>query len=386
MTQNFFIFGNHPRLGGAELDAVLEGGRSEECGGFAFVDGGKNIEKIFARLGGSVKCGTVVGEAHLNTISRELCDYIIHNRKTDQKVFFGLSAYGSRLDTRRIGLAIKKMLAAQGANSRFVISRETALSSVVVQTNKLLSNRGIELVLLFCGNKRYFGETRAVQPFAEFSLRDYGRPMRDSRSGMIPPKLARIMINLARAPKTGVILDPFCGSGTILQEALIMGYSNVIGSDISQKAINGTKINFAWLEAQASGVKSDTARLILSDARFLSQTISMRSVDAIITEPYLGPPLKDKTSENEINRTMNDLEQLYRKSIAECAKILHPRGALVIIFPIIQNKRIPLECFIESGFIQDKFFDKFYDDHNRKSFIYQRERQLVAREIFILRR
>lgn len=365
--------------------AVLKDGRIEQCGGFAFVESGKDEKEIFTYLGGAVKCGILVGETDLDWVARQLCDYIVHNRKTDQKIYFGLSAYGARVDTRRAGLAVKKMLAAQGVSSRFVVSRGPALSSVVVQTNKLLSNRGIELVLFFCNKNWYFGETRAVQPFAEFSLRDYGRPMRDARSGMIPPKLARMMINIARVPKNGIILDPFCGSGTILQECLLMGYENIIGADISQKAINDTKINFAWLEKNVPDVRSDAVRFICSDVRSLSQTIPKQSAGAIITEPYLGPPLKGNESEKSIICAMRDLKKLYREGLAECAKILQPRGALVIIFPIIQNKRISIEIFKQAGFTQDKFFAKLYDDNNRGSFIYHRPGQRVAREIFVLR-
>jgi tRNA G10 N-methylase Trm11 len=146
--------------------------------------------------------------------------------------------------------------------------------------------------------------------------------------------------------------------------------------------MNDTKINLAWFKKNARNANIADARLILSDVRLLVKTLSTCSVDAIITEPYLGSPLKSINQANE----MNDLEKLYCESIAECAKILQPNGVIVIIFPIIQNKRISLECFIKSGFIQDKFFAKFYDDHNRESFIYQRTGQRIAREIFVLRR
>ena len=87
----------------------------------------------------------------------------------------------------------------------------------------------------------------AVQPFEEFGARDYARPSRDDLSGMLPPKLAKIMINLAQAKENSLILDTFCGSGTILQEALIMGYLNLIGFDSSPKAIKDSQANLEWL-------------------------------------------------------------------------------------------------------------------------------------------
>ena len=60
--------------------------------------------------------------------------------------------------------------------------------------------------------KGFLGQTLVVQPFKVLSKRDFGRPARDDHSGMLPPKLAQIMINLARRNddiSTKTILDPF---------------------------------------------------------------------------------------------------------------------------------------------------------------------------------
>ena len=91
------------------------------------------------------------------------------------------------------------------------------------------------------GQQFSLAQTEAVQPFEQFSARDFGRPGRDDLSGMLPPKLAIIMINLAQTPLNSILLDPFCGSGTILSEAVLLGYTNLIGTDISEKAIADSK-------------------------------------------------------------------------------------------------------------------------------------------------
>ena len=88
--------------------------------------------------------------------------------------------------------------------------------------------------------------TKAIQPIESLGERDFGRPYRDAKSGMLPPKLAMMMINLAGQSLGATILDPFCGSGTILMEAATIGYTNLMGSDISPKAIDDTRQNFAW--------------------------------------------------------------------------------------------------------------------------------------------
>jgi len=68
----------------------------------------------------------------------------------------------------------------------------------VVEQNKLIES-GIEFCLIVDKNRVFLGKTLVVQPFKDLSKRDFGRPARDDHSGMIPPKLAQMMINLARS-------------------------------------------------------------------------------------------------------------------------------------------------------------------------------------------
>lgn len=71
-------------------------------------------------------------------------------------------------------------------------------------------------------------------------MRDYGRPARDARVGMLPPKLAQIMLNLSvKDEKSGTVLDPFCGTGVLLQEAALAGF-DFIGSDIEPRMVEMT--------------------------------------------------------------------------------------------------------------------------------------------------
>ncbi|MGI0091957.1 MAG: hypothetical protein ACREBS_09625, partial [Nitrososphaerales archaeon] len=55
-----------------------------------------------------------------------------------------------------------------------------------------------------------------------FESRDFTRSYQDPTI-TISPRLARILVNLAMKSKTGTLLDPFCGLGTILQEGLVCG-------------------------------------------------------------------------------------------------------------------------------------------------------------------
>lgn len=95
--------------------------------------------------------------------------------------------------------------------------------------------------------KQFVAVTLAVQDFEEYRFLDFGRPQRDMVSGSMPPKLAKIMLNLSGVKIDQAILDPFCGSGTMIQQALLLGFTNIVGSDASPKAVEDTKKNLNWL-------------------------------------------------------------------------------------------------------------------------------------------
>lgn len=185
--------------------------------------------------------------------------------------------------------------------------------------NKLIT-RGIEFVLAKEGNKILIGETLAVQPFKDLSRRDFGRPARDDFSGMLPPKLAQIMINLAQVQNPeALIIDPFCGSGTILSEALLMGYKDLLGSDISPKAIADTYKNISWIK-DLYKIKDAKVKVVVKNVTDLSKFIKAESVEAVICEPFLGP----QRGLINFKVVISNLEELYSQAIQEFRAILKP--------------------------------------------------------------
>ena len=89
-------------------------------------------------------------------------------------------------------------------------------------------------------------------------------------------KLARCMINLAR-PKAGeTILDPFCGTGTMLIEAKLIG-CQALGLDIQRRMAKGTIRNMAHFKVKPEGI-------IIADAKDPPLT----RVDCVVTDPPYG--------------------------------------------------------------------------------------------------
>lgn len=319
MAEYIFILGNNAELSKAEIAAVFADAEILAQGkDFLVVRLAKlDCQSALERLGGTVKIGQVSGRE----ISIEAAVEQIISKPNQGKVNFGLSYYGVKPD--KLGMEIKKKLKERGISCRLVTSREKALSSVVVQKNKCLD------FLVLPG---WWGTTCAVQDFEAYGRRDFGRPKSDSRSGMVPPKLAKMMINLARAKFDDKLLDPFCGSGTILAEAAAMGYNNLLGSDLSSKAVSDSRDNLNWLidELNLSGVSVDISQM---DVKDLARRFEPDSISAIISEPYLGPPLTGRENLGRIRAISSELEDLYQAAFGQFVKILKPGGRAVVVSP-----------------------------------------------------
>lgn len=381
----YFILGSNPALSLSELSACFNKKKltlAHRQIALYQTDQAIDAAETIRRLGGTVKIGLIMTEASPKNLFSAISPLL---KPGEGKYYFGFSDYGVKPSLiKPLAMNIKKELQARGVSARWVVSREETLSSVVVEQNNLLTN-GAEFVLIASAGKILIGKTLAVQPFKELSRRDYGRPLRDDQSGMLPPKLAQIMINLARAPKGGMILDPFCGSGTILTEALLMGYENLIGSDISEKAIINTKKNLEWIILSYE-LRVTNYKLQIADAMQISKNLEPDSIDAIVTEPYLGP----QRGKVDTRRTVKELENLYAASLQEFYKILKPGGRIVMVWPIFNTAagRILLSQKIINNFKLlpplDASFNKFPGLSDRQTLVYGRPSQKVWREIIIL--
>lgn len=388
----FFVLGTNTNLSVAELAAVLDFKETRLLAAdFLVVSSEREINapELIKRLGGIIKIGRLVSEtpAGDNQKLEEELKKIVgvkQSKNSGGKFNFGLSEYGRQgFNKNDLGLKLKKYFSDKQISSRFVVSREKTLSSVVVTQNKLLT-RGIEIILATDGNNILIGETLTVQPFKDLSRRDFGRPARDDLSGMLPPKLAQIMINLAQlTTEEVVIIDPFCGSGTILSEALLLGYKNLFGSDISLKAVEDTRKNISWLK-ELYKISDFKLKLFVKKVEGLSKFIKADSIDAVITEPYLGP----QRGRIEFLAIIRNLEDLYSLALEEFRKVLKPGGRVVMIWPLYYGQK-PMspdyDGFQILNMIPEKLRDsEFIKKNNRETIIYGRPGQKVYREVVVL--
>jgi len=92
----------------------------------------------------------------------------------------------------------------------------------------------------------------------------------------MPAKLARCMVNLAQ-PKAGdIVLDPFCGTASMLIEAGLMG-CRVVGFDVQRRMVRGSLRNLRYYGVSPEG-------MLRADARHPP----IREVNCIVTDPPYG--------------------------------------------------------------------------------------------------
>jgi len=337
MDTHIFLFGRTPELAFLELktffpDAALVGG----VAAVSHLELPIHPNLLLSRLGGTVKIARLSGEVTTCT-PESLAGFI---RDSEHRIIFGVSVYGNMPRVSRATLEqMKMLLEGAGKSARFVEARDgKSLSSVVVAKESVS-----ELVVIAQDGKFIVGQTIAVQPFEDWGERDFGRPYADPQAGMLPPKVSRMVINIAdrvrdlsRPLAEKSLLDPFCGMGTILAEALVMGW-NVVGSDRDEVAVEKARANLRWLTQKPDAVPGVTYRLSVSDAVHVSDTMDKESIDAIVTEPFMGDTKiasrAPRLPTDDLKNTIKGLEKLYIGCLRDWAKVLKPRGVVMMALP-----------------------------------------------------
>jgi tRNA G10 N-methylase Trm11 len=130
-------------------------------------------------------------------------------------------------------------------------------------------------------------------------------------------------------------LDPFCGVGTLLQEALL-AKAKVIGADVNRWCVEGARRNLAWIEHEYDLQDTDFT-VIQGDARNLTQKIR-NEVDCIATEPDLGPPLREVPTESYAQEIMENLTRLFDDFVTDSYGVLRDEGFIVVVTPYIRTR------------------------------------------------
>lgn len=282
-------------------------------------------------LGGTIKIAAVfeVTETPFEdtVLEQAIADHLVH--ETVHR--FAIAEFGrDNLPTIDSG-EVKHLLQKAGKRMNYVEANR--YGATAAQLKRATS----EIWVVHHEGKQYFAWSRTVQSIDDWSFRDIEKPVRERKRGMLPPKIARMMLNLALAdqePEETVVLDPFVGTGTVLIEATMLGMTTVLGSDIDQDAIYGSTKNLEWWKEQSE--LEFTFELARKEVAHLGKNDFRSSANIIVTEPFLG---RLTPRPEDIPNVARGLEKLYKGMIKAFAHVLPEGGRVAVILPTFRIQK-----------------------------------------------
>lgn len=409
MTQTICILGRQPALGTAELESLFGADKLQPIGRQAVLLDVEPAEVDINRLGGTLKVCKLLTYIP-STEWPKIVDYINNalpghlQHIPEGKLRIGLSLYGLSVSTSKINagsLSLKKNLKSAKRGVRIVPNKQPELNTAQVTHNQLTGPTGMELVLIRHGKRTALAQTTQVQDIDAYAARDQARPKRDARVGMLPPKLAQIIINLATNGKRQTangkltVLDPFCGTGVLLQEALLMGYA-AYGTDIDPRMIEYSTHNLEWL-ASRYNLEPRTFNLSTGDA---AGHTWQQPLYALAAETYLGRPFSAPPKPDVLQEVIRDVDTIHKKFLQNVARQTKSGFRMCIAVPAwrmpphtkyhLRNtkyeilntnfRHLPtLDHLEELGYTRVSFVHA-----KTEELVYHRPNQIVARELVVL--
>lgn len=319
----YFFLGNTPALSRLEIESMLGESLLMATPTIGQAEVELDAPAFGTKLGGTRKIGILLKTCSKEDLFVSLGQIIVdteHGKNIAVTDYIGLGLTSS--DLFALKSSVQKIRPIRLVSTEVTEHEGIMLIRQHVSEYNLVSAGGgmIDIVL-----------TVWLQDGLTWAKKDRSRPYQDIKRGMLPPKVARIMVNLATRGKSGTLLDPFCGTGTILMEAMQLGL-NVVGGDTDPKGIEGTEQNLSWM-ISSYNLKANTQNLKVSDATHIDDHI--QSVDYIVTEPYMGPLLDNRKSleMGKVQDIAKGLDKLYRGCLRTWSHLLSPGGRIVMIFP-----------------------------------------------------
>lgn len=165
------------------------------------------------------------------------------------------------------------------------LSRELQRAGVAIAGSDARSHNASNTVYVFCIEQAYYVcLPRFSAPHAP--LRDKRRA---ERPGSLPPTIAAAMAFLGKPRPDDVILDPVCGSGTLLAEAHVYARdATLLGMDTDPAALDAARQNLSHTGARLlPGSGADTALSPQSVSLFLANLPFGKQYGDRATNPQL---------------------------------------------------------------------------------------------------
>jgi len=253
MQAIFELSGEHPTLPVAEIRAIFEGENikyKEIHHNRIYIaeieDKFDSLENIARRISMSFSIGDLIAEGNEEEVMNALKkmkmqgDFKIEVKKFDK-------SYSSTIIKKKFGGELKKA------------------------GYKINLKKPMNIIKIFPGKKFYL--SRQI-----YEIDRHGFEKRKEKPFELPitmhPRLARAITNLARIKKDSIVADPFCGTGSILIEASLMG-AKVVGIEAKEWIAEGCVANMEYFGIRNYKIYSDDMRNV------------DLNVDAVVTDfPY----------------------------------------------------------------------------------------------------
>lgn len=388
------IAGRQPLISLAEIQALYD--KAARLVGKKLVffeideDGEENISPDINRLGGSLKLGRF-----FDTDFSKLAKFLATTHP-EGKITLGISDFSKQ---KKSGLAkqksmeLKRSLARVGRSVRVITSNEPEISSATAHHNQLGEKAGCFEIFLI---DREIYLSLGTQNITAYTERDQARPARDAKVGMLPPKLAQILINLCgKLPEEARVLDPFCGTGVVLQEAAIMGYVPY-GTDLNERMVEYSKKNLSWLFNERNQKRFKILPDLIQKKDQILNAISVGDatsfawdgeIDAVAFEGYLGAPMSKPPVDIKFKTEKAKCREIAMEFLKNITPQIKSGTPVVMALPawLRENGKYAglniLDEIQEMGYNFEKF-----QDLSQSDLLYYREGQIVAREIIVIRK
>jgi tRNA G10 N-methylase Trm11 len=204
-------------------------------------------------------------------------------------------------------------------------------------SERVVSRSAMDFVVFPIGVTSQWGVTVYVAETEAFKERSTERPYVTSGISL-SSRLARLLVNISGVSKGQVLLDPFCGSGTILGEALLKG-ADCIGIDRNHGSVERTEDNLSWLlsRAKRGNAPAPSHSVVVGDATNLRKSLGDRMVDAIVSEPILMPRLSSPPTLEKARRLIKHASIIYSEALYEMSAVLRRGGRMVLVTPSLRT-------------------------------------------------
>ncbi|NPD89594.1 MAG: hypothetical protein HGN29_12815 [Asgard group archaeon] len=302
--------------------------------------------KSLEKSGSIIKAGFIELEEKVNDLNELKPKIIAYLKKTLQtlpiqktrKIKFSINIQTSTITIRKqLNSIIKKSIYQTSSDLLF----ESKIRSPKKETSELspyqffkenFHKRGIEITCLVIKSTIFIGHLKWVTNPLKDIKQDEERPVRLFTHGT-SIKLARTLVNLSKIQEGDVLFDPFCGTGTILLEGLKQNLQ-AIGIDRDPKSVRASKANLNHFSMKFPSKErmKDKWSIYLLDSQNLNEVIDIK-IGGLVTEPYLGPFIKELPTKEKAKDTMTMLEKLYTKVLQKSVEYLKTGHRVILIIP-----------------------------------------------------